>query len=299
MSDLTLVVLAAGVGSRYGGLKQLDGVGPGGEIIMDYSVYDALRAGFKRLVFVIRPDFEAAFRAQVSARYEARAEVRYVHQELRTGLPAAFRPPAARTKPWGTGHALMVCHQVVDGPFCVINADDFYGAQAFRVMGDFLTATAGGQAAMVGYPVGNTLSAHGSVCRGVCQVSNGRLQSVVERTEITPRNNGIEYRDDSGWHRLTGRELVSMNFWGFLPAIFPHLLAQFEEFLASSGTELKSEFFIPTVVDRLVREGRLVVRVLESSDRWFGITYPQDKALVQNSLRDLAASGAYPQRLWN
>ncbi len=297
----TLVILAAGIGRRYGGLKQIAPVGPSGEVIIDYSIYDALAAGFGKLVFVINHELEAAFREHIGGRFESRAEVVYAFQELSSHVPPDFSVPSGRSKPWGTGHAILVCRDLVGEPFCVINADDFYGAEAYRVMADYLRNAAEGAYAMVGFKLRKTLSAHGSVARGVCRVDGrGRLQSVVERTRIEVQNGSIRFLNDAAaWQQLNGDDLVSMNIWGFTPGVFAHLQARFDEFLSARGVDPQAEFFIPTVVDGLVRAGRANVRVLESGDQWFGVTYPEDKALVVNSIRALVNEGVYPERLWN
>lgn len=297
----TLVILAAGLGSRYGGLKQLDGVGPNGEPILEYCVFDAIRAGFGKLVFVIRPDFAEPFKAMVARTFGDRIPVEYVFQELPM-LPAGFTVPPERQKPWGTGHAILCTEPVVNEPFAAINADDFYGAAAFRVMGHYLgTAQDEERAdyAMVGYVLRKTLSPHGSVSRGICRLENGYLQSVVELTKIEAEGNGAKYTDESGQTRsLTGDELVSMNMWGFTPSIFGHLRRLFGEFLKAKGQELKSEFYIPTVVDTLIRRDLAQVKMLESHDAWFGITYQEDKPVVIAAIRRLIAEGKYPAQLW-
>jgi UTP-glucose-1-phosphate uridylyltransferase len=284
--------MAAGMGSRYGGLKQLDAVGPSGETIIDYSIYDALRAGFGRLVFVIRRDIEAPFRELIGSKFEKRTSVDYVFQEL-DKLPLGFTVPEGRTKPWGTTHAILLADGVIREPFAAINADDFYGRESFQVLADFLRAGSGDHA-MVGYTLRNTLSEHGSVTRGVCERdASDYLRAVVELTAIEKHGRGAraEGRD------LTGDELVSMNFWGFTPALFPQLRKQFDAFLRRSGQELKSECYIPTTINELVASGAARVKVLGTPSSWFGVTYKEDKPQVTASVRALIARGDYPEKL--
>ena len=293
-----MLILAAGMGSRYGGLKQIDPVGPSGETIMDYSVYDALRAGFGKLVFVIRRDIEAAFREAIGARFERRLPVEYVFQEL-DWLPAGFTVPAGRTKPWGTGQAILAAESVIQEPFAAINADDFYGANSFRVLADHLRSGSADHA-MVGFVLRNTLSDHGSVARGVCGVdTDGYLQSVTELTKLERDGRGARYTDSTGViQRLSGDEPVSMNFWGFTTALFPALRALFIEFLQQHGQEEKSEFYIPVAVNTLVASGQARCRVLSTPDSWFGVTYREDRPRVIESVRALVSRGDYPERLW-
>jgi hypothetical protein len=297
-----LVVMAAGVGSRFGGLKQLEPVGPGGEMLLDYSVFDALRAGVERVVFVIRRELEGDFHALVGARFTGRAEVAYAHQELHD-VPPGFVPPAGRVKPWGTAHAILAAREVVRAPFLVIKADDLYGAAAYGAAAGFLRAPAGAPPerwAMVGYPLANTLSAHGTVSRGVCAVGPGRLlRDIVERTALAPCDGGAhETAPDGADRHYAGDTPVSMNFWAFTPAIFPYLAERFARFLDAAGQDLKSEFYIPAVVKELIDERLATVRVLDSPDPWFGITYRQDRDAVAARLRALVARGDYPARLW-
>ena len=289
----TLLVMAAGMGSRYGGLKQLDAVGPGGEIIIDYSIHDALRTGFARLVFVIRHDIETPFREAIGRKFEKRVAVEYVFQEL-DELPPGFAVPAGRTKPWGTTHAILLAEEAVREPFAAINADDFYGRESFQVMADFLRE-GGGDYAMVGYTLRNTLSEHGSVSRGVCECdADGCLQAVTELTKIEKQGRGAQAEG----RVLSGNELVSMNFWGFTPALFPQLRERFEEFLRRSGRELKSECYIPTTVNELVASGTARVKVLRTPASWFGVTYKEDKPRITSGIRQLIARGDYPEKLW-
>lgn len=297
-----LLVLAAGMGSRYGGLKQIDPVGPAGETVLDYSVYDALAAGFGKLVFVIRRDFEAAFRENVGRRFESRADVRYVFQEL-TRLPGGHAAPPSREKPWGTGHAVWCARDAIAEPFAVINADDFYGADSFRQLGQFLAAAPGparpARCAMVGFTLTNTLSEFGAVSRGICTVApDGRLVDVREATGIE-RAHVAACGADAASATYTGREIVSMNCWGFTPAILPSLEHQLGAFLAARGGELKSEFYIPSAVTGLIASGEATVTVLPTASAWFGVTYREDRPRVVASLAALVQAGVYPAALWS
>jgi hypothetical protein len=303
--DLTLVVMAAGIGSRYGGLKQAEPIGPAGELVIDYSVHDALRAGFDRVVLVIRREIEGVFREKVGARLEARARISYVFQELEA-LPEGFPVPAGRAKPWGTGQAVLVCAPEVAGPFAVINADDFYGADAFRVLAGHLRSARdtgkGYDYSLVGYVLANTLSEHGHVARGVCEVSpDGLLRSIHERTRIQKFPDGVRFSEDGGrtWTGVSPRSAVSMNMWGFTPSVFAELEARFRRFLAGAGgADLKAEFYLPVVAGELVAEGRARITVLPTSARWFGVTYRGDLPEVQAAVRALVERGEYPRRLW-
>jgi Nucleotidyl transferase len=298
MSKPTLLVLAAGMGSRYGGLKQIDPVGPNGETIIDYSIFDAIRAGFGKLVFVIRKDIEDQFREIVGARFEKRIAVEYVFQELNK-LPAGFSVPAGRTKPWGTTHAILMAENAVMENFAAINADDFYGQNAYKVLAQHLNSGAPDYA-MVGFILKNTLSDHGSVARGVSQVdANNYLTHIVELTKIERDGAGAKDTGPDGKITpLTGNEAVSMNFWGFTPAVFPQLKVSFENFLKKSGNELKSENYIPATVGELVTSGQAKCKVLRSPDSWFGVTYREDRPTVVESIRKLIAKGDYPEKLW-
>ncbi len=299
----TLLILAAGMGSRYGGLKQLDAMGPSGEVVLDYSVFDAIRAGFGKVVFVIRRDFEELFRTQIGSKYEGRIAVEYAFQDL-NDLPSGFSLPEGRTKPWGTAHALLAAEKVVNEPFLMINADDFYGQDAFNKIATDLTQTrtSDGKShySMVGFYLKNTLSDHGSVSRGVCQRgADGMLSSVKEMTKIFKHGSGAENRELEGAYLpLTGGEVVSMNFFGFTPDVFTHLRRAFIQFLEVNGKDLKAECYVPKQVDDLIHEGKADVRVLESTGKWFGVTYPEDKAEVIASIRALVDAGEYPQSLW-
>lgn len=304
--SLSLVVLAAGMGSRYGGLKQLDPVGPGGETVLDYAVFDALRAGFTRVVFVIRRDFETLFREQIGARYAGRAQVDYVFQSLDL-VPPGFAPPAGREKPWGTGHAVWCAREALTENFAVINADDFYGDESFAQLARFLGREAGGAGAaaasspgakrmarfaMVGFQLANTLSEHGTVSRGVCTTdAAGELRSIVEQP-------GIAREEVGPGRRYAGDTVVSMNCWGFTPELFAGLDAQFREFLAVRGGEPKSEFYLPAAVSTMIARGEASVRVLPTGSQWFGVTYREDKPRFEAAIAELVRVGNYPARLW-
>ena len=298
MTKPTLLVLAAGMGSRYGGLKQIDPVGPCGETIIDYSIYDAMRAGFGKLVFVIRKDIEQQFREIVGTRFESRIAVEYVFQEL-DKLPAPHTLPSGRTKPWGTTHAILMADGVIEEPFAAINADDFYGRQAYEVLAQHLTSGTPDYA-MVGFILKNTLSDHGSVARGVSRVdANNYLTHIVEMMKIERNGAGAKNTEADGKiTTLIGDEAVSMNFWGFTPALFPQLQQEFEKFLKKAGTEQKSECYIPATVGDLVTSGRAKCKVLRSADSWFGVTYREDRPQVVESIRQLIAKGVYPEKLW-
>jgi NDP-sugar pyrophosphorylase family protein len=298
MTKPTLLVLAAGMGSRYGGLKQIDPVGPHGETIIDYSIFDAQRAGFGKLVFVIRPDIEAQFKEIVGARFEKLLPVEYIFQEL-AKLPPGFAVPPGRTKPWGTTHAILMGADAIREPFAAINADDFYGAQSYQLLARHL-ASASPDYAMVGFVLRNTLSDFGSVARGVSRMDENQfLQNVVELTKIERDGEGAKDTSPSGQiTRLTGDELVSMNMWGFTPAVFPQLQTDFLEFLKKRGGELKSENYIPSTVNDLVVTGQARVKVLRTNASWFGVTYREDRPRVMESIRQLIARGEYPEKLW-
>jgi NDP-sugar pyrophosphorylase family protein len=296
---LTLLVLAAGMGSRYGGLKQMDAVGPNGETIIDYSIYDALRAGFDQVVFVIRKDIEAQFREVVGARFEKRIAVEYVFQEL-DKLPPGFAVPPGRTKPWGTTHAILMAADVIRNPFAAINADDFYGRQSYSLLAQNLRS---GQTngAMVGFVLRNTLSDFGGVARGVCNLNErDELKTVVELTKIERDGTGAKNTDADGHiARLTGDEIVSMNFWGFKPEVFEDLKTRFAEFLANKSGHLTAECYIPSTVSELITAGQIRVKVLRTDDSWFGVTYREDRPQVVESIRTLVANGAYPEKLFS
>jgi hypothetical protein len=297
------MVLAAGMGSRYGGLKQIDPMGPNGETVLDYSVFDAIRAGFGRVLFVIRKDFEAEFKTKVGAKFADRIQVDYSFQDL-NDLPAGFTVPEGREKPWGTAHAIRAARDQVNGPFGMINADDLYGEDSYRQLAAFLSTPRDesdkAHFCMVGFLLRNTLSEFGSVARGVsARTADGFLTSVNEMTKIFRTPEGAENREDEANPvRLTGNELVSMNMWGFTPALLPLVEQKFTEFLQAKGGEMKSECFIPMVVDELVRDGSADVRVLATASTWFGVTYREDKPQVMESIKKLIAEGRYPENLW-
>jgi UTP-glucose-1-phosphate uridylyltransferase len=302
MDKPTLVILAAGMGSRYGGLKQMDPMGPNGETVLDYSVYDALRAGFGAVTFVIRPDFAELFKQRVLKKFEDQIEVRLAYQELRR-LPAGFKAPAEREKPWGTGHAVWCARHAVPGNFAVINADDFYGADSYRQLVNFLTAdhdeSRKARFCMVGFRLDKTLSAHGAVARGICvKDADGLLVSVNEMTGIVRTATGAENQEAGNRAILSGAEPVSMNMWGFSPKYFADLEVALVEFLNARGGELKSEFFIPRHVDAMVKAGLADCRVLSTDSAWFGVTYREDRPVVMENIRRLIADGEYPARLW-
>lgn len=294
----TLVILAAGMGSRYGGLKQLDTVGPSGEAIIDYSIYDALRAGFGKVVFVIRKELESAFRERFSAMLDGRIAYTFVYQELDM-LPDGYTVPEGRVKPWGTGHAVWCARNEVEGPFAVINADDFYGKEAYRVLADQMTENDHDHV-MVAYYLKNTLSRHGHVSRGVCRKDEkGNLVDVEEHTKIFYQEGKIVFDDEGTLKPLDPELPVSMNFWGFQQSYFEWLNKYFTDFLDKHGHEMKSEYFIPTVVNHLIEHGDERVRVLESDAQWFGVTYKEDKQEVMEQIEALIKAGEYPANLWS
>ena len=300
----TLFLLAAGMGSRYGGLKQLDGLGPNGETIMDYSIYDAIKAGFGKLVFVIRKEFEQDFREKIISKYEGHIPCELVFQSI-DALPEGFTCPEGRVKPWGTNHAVMMGAPVINEPFAVINCDDFYGSDSYRSMAQFLSSLPEGSKnryAMVGFRVGNTLSESGTVSRGMCGTDENRmLTSVVERTKIQRMDGEVKYIDDNGeWTATPENTPVSMNFWGFTPDYFGYSADLFVQFLSDPQNmeNLKSEFFIPFVVDKLIAEGTATVEVLDTTSKWFGVTYPEDRPSVVEKIKELVAAGVYPNKLF-
>ena len=301
MKEPTLVVMAAGMGSRFGGLKQLTPVDGAGHPIIDFSLYDARRAGFERAVFIIKKEIEADFKEAVGARMERWFHVDYVYQELDV-LPAGYAVPEGRTKPWGTGHAVACCRGAVDGPFAVVNADDFYGAGAFQAIYDFLkTPRAETEHAMAGYRLRNTLTENGSVARGVCAARDGRLVGVTERTSIVRRGSAAAYIEDGVEHPLTGDETVSMNFWAFSsPAFLDTLWEGFPAFLDARlpSDPLKCEYFLPSVVNAAVDKRACSVAVLETDEVWHGVTYREDLQSVRDAVEGLKKSGVYPERLW-
>ena len=294
----TLVIMAAGMGSRYGGLKQLDPVGPNGETLLEYSIHDALAAGFGKVVFVIRRDFEAAFKEKIGEKFTDKIDVRYAFQAL-DDLPAGFRVPDGRTKPWGTGQAVLACKDLVNEPFCVQNADDFYGAAAYQTIAEGFGQLAETESCMVGYLLKNTLSPHGFVSRGVCATADGYLSAITERTHIETNANGaVQFVENDVATQMTGDEIVSMNFWGFAPEFFQTLEEKFIEFLAERGGELKSEWYIPDIVTSMMKNGETRVKALSCESSWFGVTYPADRPTVVAALKAKHAAGEYPAKLW-
>ena len=289
------------MGSRYGGLKQLDGVGPSGETIMDYSIYDAVNAGFGKLVFVIRESFEEDFREKIVKKYEKKIPVELVFQELEK-LPEGFVPHPDRVKPWGTNHAVMMGKDVINEPFAVINADDFYGRESFGILGDFLSTLGGSQNrySMVGYRVGNTLSESGTVARGVCETDkDGNLTGVVERTQVMRVDGKVSYKDESDqWVAIDDNTPVSMNMWGFTPDYFTYSEDYFVRFLKENGDNIKAEYFIPLLVNHLIVNGTVSVKVLDTPSKWFGVTYADDRPEVVARLQELVDNGEYPSPLW-
>lgn len=298
----TLLVLAAGMGSRYGSLKQIDPVGPSGETIIDYSIYDAIRAGFGKVVFIIRKSFEADFKDIFIRKLQPYIPVEYVFQEI-DKVPAGLTISPERTKPWGTAHAILMAKHIIHEPFAVINGDDFYGSEAFQTMADYLCSLTAGeqnQYSLVGYQVGNTMSEHGTVSRGVCLADKHELLvSVTERTNIQYVNNKIAYQDANGnFEFLNPETLVSMNFWGFTPEYFKQTEPLFSNFLRENSDSLKAEFYIPTAIDKLINSSHASVKVLKSNAKWFGVTYKEDKPLVIDKLKQLITAGVYPAKLW-
>lgn len=300
----TLLLLAAGMGSRYGGLKQLDGLGPNGETIMDYSIYDAIQSGFGKIVFVIRKDFEEEFRTKILSKYEGHVPVELVFQSI-DNLPEGFSVPEGREKPWGTNHAVLMAKDVIKEPFCVINCDDFYNRDCFKVIGKFLAdlpERSKNTYAMVGFRVGNTLSDNGSVARGICSKDAGEnLTTVVERTEIMRVEGKVSYKDEEGkWVAVEDNTPVSMNVWGFTPDYFDYSEAYFKEFLSDSKNmeNLKAEFFIPLMVNKLINEKTATVKVIDTTSKWFGVTYAADRESVVDKIQTLVNDGVYPNKLF-
>ena len=307
MKEPVLVVMAAGMGSRYGGLKQIDPVDQEGHIIMDFSIYDAVRAGFKKVIFIIKKENEQDFRDAIGDRLSDKVEIVYVHQDL-NNIPEGFQVPEGRVKPWGTGHAVLSCAEVIDGPFVVINADDYYGTHAFKMAYDFLAQaqedTVPAQYMMVGYRLENTLTDNGYVSRGVCETdADGYLADINERTHIEKRDGGAAYTEDDGktWTSLPGETPVSMNMWGFTGGFMKELVNRFPVFLQKNIPEnpLKCEYFLPFVVDELLQEKKAAVRVLTTQDKWYGVTYKEDKPVVVAAIQKLKDQGLYPQGLWD
>ena len=297
----TLFVLAAGMGSRYGGLKQLDGLGPHGETIMDYSIYDAIQSGFGKVVFVIRKDFEQEFRDKILSKYESKIPTEVVFQST-DALPEGFTCPEDRTKPWGTNHAVLMGKDVIKEPFAVINSDDFYGRNSFEVLAKALSDLpddSHDRYFMVGFNVGNTMSESGTVSRGVCETENGLLKSVVERTKIGyDENHDIIFTEGDLVEKLEPTTPVSMNFWGFTPDYFEHSERSFVNFLSHNINVPKSEFFIPIVVSELVESGQSTVEVLRTDSKWFGVTYSEDRPAVVEKFAELHRQGIYPEKMF-
>ena len=296
----TLFILAAGMGSRYGGLKQLDGLGPNGETIMDYSVFDAMRAGFGKVVFVIRKDFEEDFRNVVLSKYADHVPCEVCFQGI-DNLPEGFTRNPERTKPWGTNHAVLMAKDLIKEPFMVINADDFYGKESFEVMAKFLLDVNGqeGKYCMAGYRVGNTLSEHGTVSRGVCATDKmGFLTDVVERTAIENKNGHVVYQDNGVDVEIPFETPVSMNMWGFTPEYFTYAEEAFKAFLTENSQELKAEFYIPTLVNDMIKSGKATCQVLDTAAKWFGVTYADDRQMVVDKIQALVDAGVYPDKLF-
>ena len=301
MNKPTLVIMAAGMGSRFGGWKQITPVDPAGHLIIDYSIYDAVRAGFGKVVFVIKPEMEADFHAAIGDRISRSVEIAYAYQTI-DRIPAGFRVPDGRAKPWGTAHAVLCAAEKIEGDFAAINADDYYGASAFRAAADFLCAD-NGDHAMVGYRIENTLTEHGSVSRGICEVDDqGALSRITERIHIEPREGGAAYIEEGeGEVFIPTGTVVSMNLWAFRHGILDELSARFADFLRDRvpANPLKAEYYLPSVPDALIQEGKARVQVLETDERWYGVTYPQDLAAVQAAMAQMRAEGKYPENLWN
>jgi choline kinase len=297
----TLLILAAGMASRYGSMKQIDGFGPNGETIIDYSIYDAIKAGFGKVCFIIREEFADNFKSIFEPKLQGLIETEYVFQSYDL-TPFGIDKTIERAKPWGTAHAVLAARDAVKEPFCVINADDYYGYEAFEKMVEFLTTEVSeSQYSLIGYQINNTLSEYGSVSRGVCKVDeNGNMVQINERAEVYfKEEGGIAYRDDSGEHALPADTRVSMNFWGFVPAVFEQSKPMFTRFVHANEEKPKAEFFIPLVADELIKTGAATFKVIPTQSNWFGVTYVNDKAIVQESISKLVENGTYPLSLWN
>lgn len=295
----TLLILAAGLGSRYGGVKQIDKIGPSGESIIDYSVYDAIRAGFGKVVFVVNPKIIDDFKSIYEPRLKGKIETRYVLQEIEN-IPEGIKFNPERVKPWGTAHAVLVAKEEINEPFAVINADDFYGKEAYETIADFLVKQSHqtGAFAMVGYKLKNTLSDFGSVSRGVCEIENKLLTDVVERTSIVRKDDGIVFENEGKKVNISNDAIVSMNFWGFTPDFFEETEKDFKTFIVENASELKAEFYIPYVVNKLIQSNKATIEVLTSDAQWFGITYQEDKPLTIEKVSELTEQGVYPNSLW-
>ena len=293
MNNITLLIMAAGMGSRYGGLKQLDAIGPSGETIIDYSVYDAIKAGFTKVVFIIRKDFEQEFKSKITDKYEGQIQVEFAFQDL-NDLPDEFTCPEGREKPWGTGHAIFSARNIINEPFVAINGDDFYGRESFKVVADYYRKGAN-SFSMVAFKLDKTLSSFGGVTRGLCTVNDEKLNTVIETADLEKTDYGVSSNRDI---ELDGTEPVSMNVWGFTPILFKYLEEKFVEFLSENGTEMKSEYLIPSVVNELIQSGQETVHVLRSGATWFGVTYKEDKPFVEGEIEKLVNKGEYPGKLF-
>ena len=293
MNNITLLIMAAGMGSRYGGLKQLDAIGPSGETIIDYSVYDAIKAGFTKVVFIIRKDFEQEFKSKITDKYEGQIQVEFAFQDL-NDLPDEFTCPESREKPWGTGHAILSARDIINEPFVAINGDDFYGRESFKVVADYYRKGAN-SFSMVAFKLDKTLSSFGGVTRGLCTVNDEKLNTVIETADLQKTDYGVSSNRDI---ELDGSEPVSMNVWGFTPILFKYLEEKFVEFLSENGTEMKSEYLIPSVVNELIQSGQETVHVLRSGATWFGVTYKEDKPYVEGEIEKLVNKGEYPGKLF-
>jgi len=293
MRDMTLLIMAAGMGSRYGGLKQLDSVGTSGETIIDYSVYDAIRSGFNKVVFIIRKDFEDDFKSQITEKYKDSIKVEFAFQEL-NNLPDNFNIPVGRKKPWGTGHAILSAANIINEPFVAINGDDFYGLESYKVISEYYK-NGGKSFSMVAFELGKTLSDFGTVARGLCTVKEGLLETVIETEELKWQDNAVTSNRDID---LNGTEPVSMNMWGFTPDLFVYLQSMFKDFLDKEGSEMNSEYLIPSVVNTLIENNKKQVKVLRSSSSWFGVTYMNDKPHVVQKIEELVRQGLYPKKLF-
>ena len=293
MKDITLLIMAAGMGSRYGGLKQLDSVGPNKETIIDYSVYDAIRAGFNKIVFVIRKEFQNEFRSIITDKFSGKIQVEFAFQEL-ANLPYGFSCPADREKPWGTGHAILTTKDLINEPFVAINGDDFYGLESFNVVAEYYQ-NSGEDFSMVAFQLNNTLSEFGSVTRGLCTLNGDKLDSVIETSGLRLSKRGMQSDRDI---LLNGKEPVSMNMWGFTPDLFSFLESMFKNFMEEEGSELKSEFLIPSVLNSLIQNNKKSVYILHSSAKWFGVTYKKDKPNVIEEIKNLIVRGVYPEKLF-
>lgn len=305
MKEPVLVVMAAGMGSRYGGLKQMDPVGSAGELIIDFSLYDAVMAGFKKVIFIIKKEMEEDFKALIDGRSGRFIDVEYAFQDI-NDLPPGYEVPEGRVKPWGTSHAVLTCRDMIDGPFAVINADDYYGAGAFHSMYEFLTNAEDGEKygfSMIGYLLENTLTENGHVARGVCEITeDGYLKRITERTKIMWHNGEIQFTEnEEDWESVPGGTTVSMNFWGFTPSMMKEIEARFPAFLDKALKEnpLKGEFLLPLTVDQLLKDDKAKVKILPSTDRWFGVTYKEDRESVVNALQSMKDKGLYPEKLWD